>query len=114
VFTPEDQQLLDDLSYRKAYSEWASREDQRKAKFARLEPLVEVFTAEKVAPFVTAATTYADQLQETDPEIAEMLSGIATVMGFTGNQLVDRLRLLATSEVEPPAPEKGEEAEEEG
>ena len=104
-FTAQDQQQLDDLTYRKAVSEHAAREDARKAKLAAVGPaLSKVFTKEKVQPFVDAATAARALLAASDPTIADMLGNIITVMGFSGLQVAQFVEQLSVAESEPAAP----------
>lgn len=103
-FTEKDQQQLDDLTYRKAVSDWTAREDDRKAKLAAVGDLAKVFTAKAVQPFVDAATAARPLLAASDPTIADMLGNIETVMGFSGLQVAAFAERLSVAEPEPVAP----------
>lgn len=100
-FTPEDQTLLDELNYRKNYVAWQEREAAREARLAGLAALTTVFTAATVTPFATVSAEQSQALASTDPEVSGMLSNIATVMGYTGQSIVDLIERLSTAEPEP-------------
>ncbi|EZP57265.1 hypothetical protein [Sphingomonas sp. RIT328] len=104
AFTEADQKKLDDLTYRKASSEWATREDARKAKLAAVGALGDVFTKATVQPFVDAANAARPLLAASDPTIADMLGNIVTVMGFSGLQVAQFVEQLSVAEPEPTAP----------
>ncbi len=100
-FTPEDQTLLDELNYRKNYVAWQEREAAREARLAGLAALTTVFTAATVTPFATVSAEQSEALASTDPEVSDMLSNIATVMGYTGRSIVSLIERLSTAEPEP-------------
>lgn len=110
AFTTEDQAMLDDLNYRKSYMLWQERESARKGRLARLAELQSVFTAATVTPIATIAAIQSEALVETDPEVSGMLSNIATVMGYTGQSLVNLIQGLMTVEPAPMSPSEAANA----